>query len=127
MDLEKPARQEWQVSPKEFINKAAAACVSEQLATVQHEDLRVHWELIQRKYFWAHEAQWASLMEKVRLLILEIEMHCPCGARPESPKTHPHVWGCPVAKALLLVNKENNDQKGQPTLDPYAIPEPPAK
>lgn len=32
--------------------------------------------------------------------LLEIEMHCPCGARPESPNTHPHVGGCPVERAL---------------------------
>lgn len=25
---------------------------------------------------------------------------CPCGARRESPRTHPHVLGCPVGKAL---------------------------
>lgn len=30
----------------------------------------------------------------------EIEQHCPCGARPESPTTHPHVGGCPVDAAL---------------------------
>ena len=31
-------------------------------------------------------------------LVAEIEQHCPCGARPESLATHPHVIGCPVAK-----------------------------
>ncbi len=31
-------------------------------------------------------------------LVDEIEMHCPCGARPESLGTHPHVGGCPVEK-----------------------------
>jgi len=25
---------------------------------------------------------------------------CPCGARAESPKTHPHVGGCPTAAAI---------------------------
>lgn len=34
--------------------------------------------------------------------LLEIERHCPCGARPESLKTHPHVTGCPVQRALAL-------------------------
>jgi hypothetical protein len=29
-----------------------------------------------------------------------IERHCPCGARPETPRTHPHVGGCPVGDAL---------------------------
>lgn len=30
----------------------------------------------------------------------EVEQHCPCGARPESLKTHPHVGPCPVGRAL---------------------------
>lgn len=30
----------------------------------------------------------------------EVEKNCPCGARPESPNTHPHVIGCPVGLAL---------------------------
>lgn len=28
------------------------------------------------------------------------ERHCPCGARPESPLTHPHVPGCSIARAV---------------------------
>lgn len=28
------------------------------------------------------------------------EKFCPCGARPESPHTHPHVIGCPVGAAI---------------------------
>jgi hypothetical protein len=28
------------------------------------------------------------------------ERHCPCGARPESPDTHPHIPGCLIAEAL---------------------------
>ncbi len=36
-------------------------------------------------------------------LALEIEQHCPCGARPESPNTHPHVMKCPTAKLLKLL------------------------
>lgn len=27
-------------------------------------------------------------------------VQCPCGARPESPDTHPHVMGCPVGEVL---------------------------
>lgn len=40
--------------------------------------------------------------EKATLLsaLKEVERHCPCGARPETPKTHPHVSGCPVGYAL---------------------------
>lgn len=34
----------------------------------------------------------------------EIENHCPCGARPESLQTHPHVAGCPVARLLGLLS-----------------------
>lgn len=33
---------------------------------------------------------------RILKLIAEIETHCPCGARPESPNSHPHVGGCPV-------------------------------
>lgn len=32
--------------------------------------------------------------------LLQLEQHCPCGARPETPATHPHVSGCHVAAAL---------------------------
>ena len=28
------------------------------------------------------------------------ENHCPCGARPESPHTHPHVISCPIGDAI---------------------------
>lgn len=28
------------------------------------------------------------------------ERFCPCGARPESPHTHPHAPGCPVEAAI---------------------------
>lgn len=34
--------------------------------------------------------------------LLQVEQHCPCGARPETPRTHPHVSGCPVAEALRI-------------------------
>jgi len=30
----------------------------------------------------------------------QVERSCPCGARPESFETHPHVTGCPVGVAL---------------------------
>ena len=36
----------------------------------------------------------------------EVEIHCPCGARPESLHTHPHVAGCPVGKALAPFTTE---------------------
>jgi hypothetical protein len=36
----------------------------------------------------------------------EVERHCPCGARPESPSTHPHVGGCPVYQAIRALSPE---------------------
>ncbi len=30
----------------------------------------------------------------------ETQHSCPCGARAESPDTHPHVTACPTASAL---------------------------
>lgn len=44
---------------------------------------------------------------RVWQLLKEIENHCPCGARPESLNTHPHVTGCPVAEALMLMTPNN--------------------
>jgi len=41
--------------------------------------------------------------EQVVEALKEIEMYCPCGARPESLGTHPHVSGCPVERALALM------------------------
>lgn len=43
-------------------------------------------------------------MELVETL-MEIEVHCPCGARPESPNTHPHVTGCPVEKSIRIAEQ----------------------
>jgi len=40
---------------------------------------------------------------KMRELVAEIETHCPCGHRPESPKTHAHVTGCPVARLVAVL------------------------
>ena len=31
----------------------------------------------------------------------ETRHSCPCGARPESPDTHPHVPGCPTERAII--------------------------
>lgn len=44
----------------------------------------------------------APEVERLIALLKDIERHCPCGARPESPRTHPHVGGCPVADALKV-------------------------
>lgn len=39
--------------------------------------------------------------------IQQVERHCPCGARPESPTTHHHVSGCPVEAALVYLADGN--------------------
>ena len=44
--------------------------------------------------------QQAAAMGRIRAALLEVEQHCPCGARPESPDTHPHVSGCQIYEAL---------------------------
>jgi hypothetical protein len=41
-------------------------------------------------------ASLTALVQHIRV----VEQHCPCGARPESPKTHPHMTGCLIALAL---------------------------
>jgi hypothetical protein len=38
--------------------------------------------------------------------LLFAERHCPCGARPESPDTHPHVPGCVIAAAIKKARGE---------------------
>lgn len=38
--------------------------------------------------------------KRLRVALREVERTCPCGARPESPSTHPHVTSCPVGFAL---------------------------
>lgn len=40
---------------------------------------------------------------RLEALLREVEQHCPCGARPESLTTHPHVGGCPVAAAIAVL------------------------
>ena len=50
------------------------------------------------------------MIETMRELIEEIEMHCPCGARPESLNTHPHHGGCPVARLKEVFNAYFNQR-----------------
>src|SRR5438132_6008005 len=47
-----------------------------------------------------------DLFAQARALVEEIEEHCPCGARPESLNTHPHVIGCPVAKLKSVLSTD---------------------
>ena len=45
--------------------------------------------------------QLAEAQADVRALAEAINIQgCNCGARAESPNTHPHVSGCPTGKAL---------------------------
>jgi len=39
-------------------------------------------------------------IERLLGALREVERHCPCGARPETLNSHPHVGGCPVGAAL---------------------------
>ena len=45
-----------------------------------------------------------STKKRLMELVREIEEHCPCGARPESLDTHPHVGGCPVAQLAAILS-----------------------
>lgn len=49
-------------------------------------------------------ARLSAVQEALLGKLREIEQHCPCGARPESPATHPHVGGCPVYEALAIAS-----------------------
>lgn len=41
-----------------------------------------------------------AALREAREALLFAERHCPCGARPESLGTHPHVIGCLIGKAV---------------------------
>ena len=45
----------------------------------------------------------AQAAREARRALHEIERHCPCGARRETPETHSHVGGCPVDHALAAL------------------------
>jgi hypothetical protein len=49
-------------------------------------------------------------VEKLKSLLKQIEQHCPCGARPESLNTHPHVCGCPVELAVIILTKGGDEK-----------------
>jgi hypothetical protein len=44
---------------------------------------------------------------------------CPCGARKESPNTHPHVMGCPTAVAVR--QDEPTPTRESVPLDPRTV------
>lgn len=52
-----------------------------------------------------HASRMSELQRENALLRAALDHYwqytvCPCGARRESPRTHPHAAGCPVGKAL---------------------------
>lgn len=54
----------------------------------------------------ALEAENKVLSERVQLAIIGLELleqNCPCGARPESLSTHPHVTCCLVEVTLRKI------------------------
>lgn len=53
-----------------------------------------------------------STFTSLENLLKQIEHHCPCGARPESPRTHPHVLGCPVEEALIILKHTKDAEDG---------------
>jgi hypothetical protein len=66
----------------------------------------------------------------LRSLATEIAQHCPCGARAESPQTHPHVSGCQVYRLLKLIDlpaqsvSDNYRQSVAPALRKRKIKQP---
>ncbi len=94
-------------------NGAVAQAVSDvgELVTAQKERMaalgldRDKWRLAANAnpQYW-HLYTLESRLTKAREPLLELEQSCPCGARPESLKTHPHVTGCLVAAALAILN-----------------------
>lgn len=53
----------------------------------------------------AENARLKEALEKALAFGIETAQHCPCGARPESLDTHPHVVSCPVEKLIATLNK----------------------
>jgi hypothetical protein len=69
----------------------------EERIRVLDEEFRVNWQALINEQ---------ARIERVKGLALELEMCCPCGARPESLNTHPHVIGCSVALILAALDGE---------------------
>lgn len=53
----------------------------------------------------AENARLKEALAKALAFGLETAQHCPCGARPESLDTHPHVVSCPVDKLIATLKK----------------------
>lgn len=88
--------------------------IAEQILAFDEIDVAAH-GLLRRfadAYLAAEQARVEREKEHLQLLIdlqaayqqlaylWETTGSCPCGARRESPRTHPHVGGCPTAKAV---------------------------
>lgn len=68
----------------------------------ENERLRAEvdeWKRRSKAYFQTAERQ-GKRAERLTEALRWAERHCPCGARPESPDTHPHLPGCLVGAAL---------------------------
>ena len=76
---------------------------AERTARLAAEGERDYWKLTSDANATGDVDKLRAALAGVRAKLLEIERHCPCGARPESPFTHPHVGGCRVAEAIMLV------------------------
>lgn len=48
----------------------------------------------------------ANLYPELIAALRFAERFCPCGARPESPQSHPHVVSCPISAALRKAERE---------------------
>lgn len=53
-----------------------------------------------------------SALLNIEPLLKEVEQHCPCGARPESLRTHPHVLGCKVEQVLTIIKHTKDAETG---------------
>lgn len=62
-----------------------------------------------------------ALCEQLHEALLVAERHCPCGARPESLHTHPHVSGCLIVHALetykRVIVRPSRDIRQQRTVE----------
>lgn len=67
-----------------------------------------------RDQIWEQKKQLEQREQALHQLVKEIEQHCPCGARPESLSTHPHVAGCPVAALTALLPVPEPAKEPQP-------------
>jgi hypothetical protein len=95
----------------ESLKSAILALIGSKQVSLEEHDAELRREITQelaevlasRNQEIATLRQKAELLRPIRELVAEIEMHCPCGARPESLNTHPHVAGCPVLELARLV------------------------